>query len=656
MPRTKKTNMWIAFWGLLGVLALSALVYYPGLHGDFEFDDASNILNNTYLQIGHLSWHSLREATFSGFAGPLGRPISMMSFALNYYATGFSPFYFKLVNLVIHLLAGLGVFFLTRLLFRAPRIHLHSVPVTGKYLWLSLLITAAWLLHPLNLTGVLYVVQRMTSLSGLFIFWGLVLYVRGRLDLTQERDARGVALILVGLLLFGGLSILSKENGALMPFFMLVIEAALFRFEVRNTKQRLFLFGFFYLFSIVPLVVGTAFLVTHSHWLADAYDGRQFTLAERILTQPRALFYYLRLIFAPSASDMGIFHDDFVVSRDVTEPITTPFAIIGVALLLGVAFASIRRAPVLAFGLLWFFVGQSIESSIIPLDMVYEHRNYVPLYGILFATFYYLLHPRFSVLSGRVKYAIAVSFVMLLAIVTWIRSEQWSNEFVHALTEARNHPGSTRANYQMGRMYFTLFANYGKERNYEQAKYYLRRAAQISGNDVSPLIGELQLDYKASKPVDLSLVRKIEHRLQYLPPYNPNIISIKEFENCQINHYCKLPDKDMLAMLESMLRNPKASPRMKGDANTLIGSYYSNKLGDLIVVGKYLKAAVEAEPTLALRRVGLARWYSTQGRFAAARKQLQIARQLDQLGSYQSDIAAGERFLANAEKQRHLTN
>ena len=655
MPRTSKTNSWTAFWVLLGILALTALVYFPGLHGDFEFDDGPNILNNTYLQISRLSWDSLREAAFSGFAGPLGRPISMASFALNYYSTGAAPFYFKLTNLIVHLLAGLGVFFLTRLLFVALRNHRHSAPVPSQEVWLALLVTAAWLLHPLNLTSVLYIVQRMTSLSGLFMFWGLALYAWGRLNLVRGRNGRGMGLILVGLFLFGGLSVLSKENGALMPLFMLVTEITVFRLAVQDPRVRTFLLGFLGLFAVVPLLVGVVFLATHTHWLLAGYDGREFTLMERVLTQPRALFYYLRLTFVPSASAMGIFHDDFVISRSLLEPATTPFAIAGILLLLGTAVASIKRAPVLAFGLLWFFVGQSIESSIIPLDMVYEHRNYVPLYGILFAVFYYLFHPRFSLLLNRTKYAIAIGFVTLLAVVTWIRSEQWSGLFVHAVVEVHNHPLSTRANYQMGRMYFTLFANEGKERDYEQSRYYLERAAWISGSDISPLIGELQLGYKARKPVDLSLVGEIERRLQQLPPRSPNITALQDFENCQINLYCKLPDKDMIGILSAMLRNPKAPARMKGDANTLIGTYYSNKLHDLAAAGKYVKAAVAAEPGLALRRIGLARWYSIQGQFAAAREQLEMARKVDRLGEYQSDIAAEERFLVSTEKRERAT-
>ncbi len=174
---------------LLAVLcSIGLLAYSPGLSGDFLFDDDANIVHNDNIHIHKLTPASLKGAALSGHSGPLKRPVSMLSFALNYYFAGLDTFYFKLTNVVIHLLNGIGLFFLTRLILAAYR-ERHEPRLTDRHLLvLSLAVSAAWLLHPLNLTGVLYVVQRMTSLSALFVIWGLVLYMAGRRRMI--RDAR----------------------------------------------------------------------------------------------------------------------------------------------------------------------------------------------------------------------------------------------------------------------------------------------------------------------------------------------------------------------------------------------------------------------------------------------------------------------------------
>ncbi len=630
---------------LLLALIIALFAYAPGLHGAFEFDDVSNILGNPQLRINTVSVDSLRGAALSGFSGPLKRPLSMASFALNYYFSGFDPFYFKLTNLVIHLLAGLGVYFLTRYLLEGVRRSGGSRLTEPRAGWIALTVTAAWLFHPLNLTSVLYVVQRMTSLSGLFTFWALALYALGRLRLMAGSTRSGIVMILVGFFLFGGLSVLSKENGALVPFFMLVTEATLFRFSAATPSAKRFLVGFFLVFAVLPAMAGVAFLSLDPHWLAAAYEGRDFTLTERVLTQARVLFLYLRWAVFPTISSMGIFHDDFPVSRDLLDPWTTLPAILGIVSLLLVAATAVRRAPVLSFGLLWFFVGQSIESTIIPLDMVYEHRNYVPLYGLLFAGFYYFLHPGVDFFSIRWRAGLAILALGGLAVITGLRADQWSTEFGHARAEVRNHPLSTRANYQMGRMFFMRYAGKASESDYSNGMAYFRQAAKLSGPDISPLVGLIELVYKAQKPVNPDWVADLEHRLSALPPRVPNVVAIENLVNCQMNAYCKLPDRDMIAILKAMLENPKAAPRTIGDANTLLGNYYGTKLGDRVKAGECYKAAAEVEPNLAVRRIALAHWYAADGQFDQSRAQIRAAKALDRVGEYGNQILNEERSL-----------
>ena len=200
----KKYNLYIVFILILGA---TYLIYYPGLWGDYVFDDSANILENKKLAITSLDWNSLSAAFWSGGAGPLGRPISMLSFALNYYFTGFDPYYFKLTNLTIHFINGILIYFLSLLIFKRlnveKKIRAELVP------YLALIVSAIWLIHPLNLTSVLYVVQRMTSLSTLFGFLTLVLYCYWR---SYPKSSLNTILICLGMLCCFLASIFSKES------------------------------------------------------------------------------------------------------------------------------------------------------------------------------------------------------------------------------------------------------------------------------------------------------------------------------------------------------------------------------------------------------------------------------------------------------------
>ena len=173
-------------WLFLLVCALTAAIYLPGLAGDYVFDDMPNLLNNKRLQIDSLDMESLQGAALSSGSGMLRRPVSMMSFALNRYFFGVAPYSYKAVNLVIHLLTGLGLYLFSRLLVNAYRLcHKPDLPEAATT-WLPVIVSGLWLVHPLNLTSVLYIVQRMTSLASLFMVCGLCLYVAGRHRMLTE--------------------------------------------------------------------------------------------------------------------------------------------------------------------------------------------------------------------------------------------------------------------------------------------------------------------------------------------------------------------------------------------------------------------------------------------------------------------------------------
>ena len=213
----------------VAILLASALVYLPGLWGPFTFDDHPNLLTNPFIQLKSLDWSSLRDAAISNQSGLLRRPIASLSFALNFYfADGFVPFHFKLTNLLIHVLNGVLVFLLSQRIcqrLRGPSLAGASGSPTDL---LPFVVTAFWLLHPLQLTSVLYVVQRMNSLSAFFTLAGLLIFMQGRARLEQGRSG-GLPLMFIGVVAGVGLGVLCKENAALLPVYAFILELSCFR-------------------------------------------------------------------------------------------------------------------------------------------------------------------------------------------------------------------------------------------------------------------------------------------------------------------------------------------------------------------------------------------------------------------------------------------
>ena len=345
---------------ILGVVLLFVLVaaaYVPGLHGPFLLDDRENLMALPAMKMATLSHESVRDAFFAWGEWYPHRGIARVSFALNYYFAdrSFESFAFKVTNLVFHLLNGLLIYWLSVLLLR--RYALVARPPSTQAGWsamqsyLPLLVTALWLLHPIQLTGVLYVVQRMTSMAALFVLLGLVLFVLGR---TRYESRRPLAMALMFAGLAGGvvLGFLCKQNAVLLPFFAFLVELFFFSRQAlpRPAKRRLY--GFYALTVGLPAVMAVAGLAFAWETIAEGYVHRDFTPWERLLTQSRVLFFYLRLIVFPHIGAFGLYHDDIVLSTGLLDPWTTLASVLAWLVLVALALWGVRRRAIWSFGLL----------------------------------------------------------------------------------------------------------------------------------------------------------------------------------------------------------------------------------------------------------------------------------------------------------------
>ena len=434
---------------LAGLLALTWLAYWPGRTGGFLFDDYSNLAALGNYGPIHQWWKAVAFIT-SGFAGPTGRPLALASFLLDARDWPAAPLAFKLTNVALHMLCGAVLAGLLAALSRALGAQ------ARRAAWIGVLAAGLWLLDPFWVSTTLYVVQRMAMLAALFVFAGLWGYVRAREWLLRGQLRRGYLLASASIGLGTLAATLSKENGALLPLLAWVLELLVLDREHSSRGIR----GFALwrsLFLALPALVLLAYLLSYlpGVW-TGASAGRAFTPGQRLLTEARVVWEYLRDIWLPRAHDGGLFHDDELISTGLLHPWTTLPAVFG---LLALGFAAWRacraREPALiaaGAAVLFFFAGHLVESTWIQLELVFEHRNYLPA-GLMFWPLAWLAVPErgrdptrpLCRPSRRWLTIAAVAWLALFAAQTARRSAEWGEPFQQALTWAREHPDSPRA-------------------------------------------------------------------------------------------------------------------------------------------------------------------------------------------------------------------
>jgi hypothetical protein len=429
------------------ILLVCAALYWPALHGPFLFDDFPNL--SALASIEHLSsWRDLGIylAQPRGFPG---RPLAMLSFLLQHNNWPDSPFPFKLVNLGLHLACGCLVFLLTRRLSQSLERPGDTSPRYAQHELAALLAMAAWLLNPMALSGVVLVVQRMTLLMALFVLLGLLAYLRGLLrdDLSVKRRA---IWMLSGLGFCTVLSFLSKENGILLPLYALVLDTSVLRPAVARLPSPLQWLRRLLIWPATLIVLAYLVNVGFVAW-GQHYD-RDFTLGERLLTEPRVLVSYVANTFLPRFGVYGLYHDDFIVSHGLVSPISTMLCMGLLIAVLGLGLTSMKRRPLLALGILWYLSGQLIESSTVMLELYFEHRNYVPLIGVMMALGIGMT--RLQVPARRKLAQLAYgTWVVACCLATALSARVYASEDLLATAWAQAQPSSVRAQiYLAGRL------------------------------------------------------------------------------------------------------------------------------------------------------------------------------------------------------------
>jgi hypothetical protein len=509
-----------------GLCLLVALIYWSGLSGGFFFDDFVNILEATEIQVKSISIESLQNLWESGKAGPLGRPVSLLSFAANYYFSGFDPFAFKLTNLVIHCLNGFLLYLLTGLFARAA----YPSSDTQRIRVLAAIVATLWVIHPIQTTSVLYVVQRMTSLASTFVLLALIFHVWAR---QREKTGRvEVASFALAWGVFFPLALLSKETGALFLLYLAAYEAILHR----NYLKRFDLFGSWYLILLtVAGGVSLVYLFSPSGTWLRAYEHRPFTFSQRLLTESRIIWEYIHLIVLPTLPDFGLYHDDFKLSTGLFAPNATFLAIVGLFLLALISWIARIKWPLISFAILWFLLGHSLESSIFPLELMHEHRNYLPSLGVFIILITVLQSSAMRVPAYRlIAYGGISAFVVYCALLSFLRADLYSDDFRRTQIEAGYRTDSVRTQYEAGAVMVNMYNIKREPILSVLADKHFERVNSLNPTFKLALVGMLQLDCLSGSPARIAVFDELKHRLmqsKWIPVDRTVMHGISEMSN-----------------------------------------------------------------------------------------------------------------------------
>jgi protein O-mannosyl-transferase len=441
---------------LLSIIVL--LIYSNTFKAPFVFDDNMNIQNNASIRLNKFTIEDVVKTVSESRLR--SRPIANISFALNYYFHQYNVTGYHVVNVLIHIITGIFLYIFVKTTLRLPLLHFKEPTPT----WIASFTVFLWIVHPLHTQSVTYIVQRMNSLASMFYVLSMLLYTRGRL--TSDKRRRWI--LFTGCILAGILAVGSKEIALTLPFFLLLYEWYFF--------QDLSLVWFKHYF--MPVVGAMVFLALSAlvymgtetlHNIFFVPGDFDFTLMERVLTEFRVVIVYLKLLLFPHPSQLNIDHD-FPLSRSLFDPISTLFALGTIIGIFGLALYISRKERLLSFCILWFFGNLVIESSVIMLDILFEHRTYLP--SMLLSLLVVTLVVRYTKLPWlRVVALCAVALVY--AVWTYERNSLWANEIALWSDCVAKSPHKARPHTNLG---YALMS----QGNINEAIYHYTEALRIA--------------------------------------------------------------------------------------------------------------------------------------------------------------------------------
>lgn len=529
----KARRLHIVAWVVL--LVVTVLAYLPGLHGPFLLDDFG-VLPALGSYGGVTDWETFKLFVLGGTSGPTGRPLSLLTFLLDANDWPADAFPFKRTNLIIHLLNGLLLGVLIRQLLAFLNYERERAS------WIALSSVALWLLHPFLVSTTLYVVQRMAQLSTLFILAGITTHLYARaLPAAEKTKAHIVMTLSIGI--FGILAMLSKENGILLPMLIGVIELTV----LASQRDRIAKLNraWAVVFLITPTAIIFAYLISmiFKGNFFDIVPPRDFSRFERVLTESRILVDYLHHWFVPKLYTTGVFQDHFIKSSGLFDPVTTAISLLFHIGVIALAFSKRHAWPLFALAVLFFYASHTLESTLLYLELYFEHRNYLAA-SLLFLPLICLLWQRFE---ARHAALVVLAIGLLLGSFTRYSAGVWADYPSMVAASAQKAPTSVRAQAQ-------LATNYFKANRTAEALQILDRAiADIPGEHALLYLNRLSIlcnigvldDAEAAK--SMSVLAALNYDTRLFPNY-VSFVDLVMTDRCP-----KVSDSSVRQMFTGML-------------------------------------------------------------------------------------------------------
>ena len=424
------------------LFTLTFLIYSNTFNASWHFDDYPNILDNSNLHIKNLQLKTIYK-TFFGRSGTVSdslyRPVSCLTFALNWYFGEDNVTGYHIINITIHILTAFFLYLAILKLFKSPNL---KDKFKGNEHFIALLTAVLWVVNPIQTQAVNYIVQRMTSLAAMFYVFGIYFYINTRVTYSLKRRI----LFIIGCILSFILAIGSKENAAMLPLALLLLEIIFFQ-DIGIKRTRRLFFGIAAVAGVLVFTMGLLlFMKGDPLFFLKGYAYRPYSFAERLMTESRIVIYYLSQIFYPTPYRLSIQHD-VLISTGLLKPLTTLPAILVVILLVGTGLFLVKKRPIIAFAILFFFLNHVIESTIIPLEIMYEHRNYLPTIFLFFPVSTALVKvANYYREKKHFIYLLEISLISFLIIclcgMTYLRNMVWATEktlWEDALVKAPNN-------------------------------------------------------------------------------------------------------------------------------------------------------------------------------------------------------------------------
>ena len=434
------------------VLSIIILTIYSNtFHASWHLDDEGNILKNKPLHLSELGWHNIKKAFFASKdgSGRLYRPVACLSFAINYYFGKANVFGYHLVNIFIHFLASL---FLFLFIYQTLRLPLLEAKYGPNAYFIASLATVLWAANPIQTQAVTYIVQRMASMAGMFYIISMYFYLRGRIAKKTELRIIFFALCFIaGILAMG-----CKENAFMLPASIYLFDLFLIQGLKKETLKKNFKAASVIILLVICMGIAYYFLSHKDIPILSLYEERAFTLKERLLSEPRIILFYLTLIFYSVPTRLSVAHD-IAISKTLFDPPSTLLAILFIVFILITASYMSRRRPFIAFSILFFFLNHLIESSFIPLELVFEHRNYIPSMFLFVPVAILLVTGITYYHFKRAIQVIIITFTICVIVgqghSTFIANTLWKTEQSLWMAATEKAPGLWRPWHNLGKSY-----------------------------------------------------------------------------------------------------------------------------------------------------------------------------------------------------------